>query len=114
VVEPWSPPDAWADTTTAGLNAILDDIARGLTDDEGKPNGRRYTNAFASKDRQVWPVVQKVYPKKPEGECRTIIHAWLDSGLLYPEKYKDPVEYKERSGLYVNDAKRPGTETIEK
>src|SRR5262249_43474101 len=57
VVEPWSPPDAWKDTSTEVLNRILDDIARG-TDD-----GRRYSNApRADDDRQVWPVVQKFYP----------------------------------------------------
>jgi AAA domain len=111
VVEPWAIPDAWADTTTKGLNAILDDIARGMTDDAGKPNGRRYTNAPAAKDRQVWPVVQKHYPNKPEGLCRTIIYAWLETKLLYPDDYDDPVDYKPRKGLYVNDAKRPGTTT---
>jgi hypothetical protein len=111
VVEPWSPPDAWAGTTSQGLNTILNDIERGMTDDDGKPTGRRYSNAPAAKDRQVWPVVQRHYPQKSEGECRTIIHAWLDSGLIYPEEYDDPVEYKPRKGLRVADAKRPGTTT---
>jgi hypothetical protein len=111
VVEPWSPPDAWAGTTVEGLNAILDDIARGMTDDNGKPNGRRYSNAPNATDRAVLPVVQKHYPQKTEGECRTIIHAWLDDKLLYPDDYDDPVEYKKRKGLYVDDAKRPGTST---
>src|SRR5262249_23533559 len=64
-VEPLSPPDAWGGTTSAGLNAILNEIAYGLAneDENGKrtPNGRRYTNAPAAKDRQVWPVVQRHY-----------------------------------------------------
>jgi len=111
VVEPWSPPDAWTGTTSIGLNAILNDIDRGLTDEDEdgkpKPNGRRYTNAPRATDRQVWPVVQKHYPDKPEGLCRTIIHKWLETGLLYAKPYNDPVEYKERSGLYVDYDKRP-------
>jgi len=111
VVEPWSPPDAWTGTTPEGLNAILTDIERGMTDDQGKLTGRRYSNAGNAIDRAVWPVVQKHYPQKTEGECRTIIHAWLASGLLYPEDYDDPVEYKKRKGLRVADAKRPGTTT---
>ena len=112
VVEPWRPPDAWVDTTTESLNAVLDDIARGMTNDYGTPNGRRYSNAPAAKDRQVWPVVQKHYPQKTEAECRTIIHAWLDSKLLYSDDYDDPVDYKKRKGLYVDNAKRPGTTTL--
>jgi hypothetical protein len=111
VVEPWKPPDAWGGTTSAGLNAVLNDIDRGLTDEDedGKrtPNGRRYTNAPAAKDRQVWPVVQRHYPQKTEGECRTIIHAWLGTGLLYSKQYDDPVDYKKRGGLYVDNSKRP-------
>jgi hypothetical protein len=108
VVEPWSPPSTWADTTTEGLNAILNDIERGLTDEDGNPTGQRYTNAPRAPKRAVWPVVQKRYPDKPEGACREIIHAWLASGLLYPEDYDDPVDRKTRQGLFVADAKRPG------
>jgi AAA domain-containing protein len=103
-VEPWTPPDTWADTTTEELNAILDQIARG-TD-----NGQRYSNAPAARDRQVWPVVEKVYPDKPEGVCRRIINAWIDMGLLYSDDYNDPVQRKPRKGLFVDDTKRPGTE----
>jgi hypothetical protein len=100
-VEPWMPPSACADTSVPVLNAILDDIAR------GKENGQRYSNAPNAGKRAVVPVVQKHYPNKPEGDCRRIIHTWLDSGLLYDKKYSDPVEYKPRNGLYVDDAKRP-------
>ena len=72
-------------------------------------NGQRYTNAPRAPKRAVWPVVQTHYPDKPEGACREIIHAWLATGLLYPDDYDDPVDRKERKGLFVADAKRPGT-----
>jgi hypothetical protein len=107
VVEPWSPPDPWAGTSSQVLNAILDDIERGLIDDKGKPNGRRYSNAPSAIDRAVWPVVQKHYPQKPEGQCREIVHAWLTSGTLYPDEYHDPTDRKPRKGLFVNNLKRP-------
>jgi hypothetical protein len=109
VVEPWSPPSTWADTTSQGLNAILNDIERGLADEDGKPTGQRYTNAPKSPERAVWPVVQKHYPDKPESACREIIHAWLATGLLYPNDYDDPVLRKQRKGLFVDATKRPGT-----
>jgi hypothetical protein len=106
-VESWSPPDAWKGTTSAELNAILNDIDLGLVDNNGKPTGQRYSNAPKAGKRTVWPVVQRYYPNKSEGECRTIIHAWLGTGLLYAQQYDDPLEYKKRSGLYVDNAKRP-------
>jgi hypothetical protein len=106
-VEPWEPPSAWAGTTSIGLNAILSDIDAGLTDEDGMPTGQRYSNAPNATDRAVWPVVQKHYPGKKEAQCREIIHAWLNTGLLCAKKYNDPVEYKERSGLYVDNSKRP-------
>jgi hypothetical protein len=109
VVEPWKPPDAWGDTTNDTLNAILNDIEQGLVDENGKPTGQRYSNAPRAADRAVWPVVLKHYPDKSEAECRTIIHAWLVTKLLYSDDYDDPVERKPRKGLRVDSTKRPGT-----
>src|SRR5262249_16180657 len=108
VIEPWSPPDVWAGTTPQSLKAILDDIARGLTDDDGKPTGQGYSNGNkASDDRAVWRVVQRHHPDKPEGQCREIVNTWLSTGLLYLEDYEDPVQRKPRKGLSVNNRKRP-------
>ena len=101
VVEPWEPPSAWAGTSPEILNAILNDIERGMD------NGQRYSNAPAASDRAAWPVVQKHYPNKAEAQCREIIHAWLTTGLLYAKDYDDPVVRKPRKGLYVNSVKRP-------
>ena len=110
VVEPWAPPNAWSNTTNESLNAILNDIEQGLVDESSNPTGQRYSNApAAGDDRQVWPVVQNHYPDKSEAECRTIIHKWLDTKLLYSEEYHDPVDRKKRKGLRVDNAKRPGT-----
>jgi hypothetical protein len=112
VAEPWKPPDAWSDLSTATLNRILDCIDTGCRDeDTGQPNGERFSNApKAGEDRAVWPVIQRFAPDKTEAQCRTIIHAWLKSGLLVAEKYRSPGQRHERSGLRVNPTKRPGTE----
>jgi hypothetical protein len=109
VAEPWSPPDAWAGLSTATLNAILDYINAGVRDEGGQLNGERFSNAPAATDRAVWPVVQRFAPDKTEGQCRTIIHQWLDSGLLVPKPYDSPRQRKERQGLKVDNTKRPGT-----
>jgi hypothetical protein len=102
VVVPWAPTSPWADVSAVTLNAVLDDIDRGLD------NGQRYSNAPAATDRAVWPVVQKHCPDKKEGQCRQIIHKWLETGLLYSEDYDDPIQRKPKPGLRVNDSKRPG------
>jgi hypothetical protein len=107
VAEPWAPPSAWDGTTSATLNAILTEIDKGLTDENGKLTGQRYSNAPKAKDRAVWPVVQRHYPDKTEGACREIIHAWLKNEVLYPKEYDDPVERKKRNGLVLNATKRP-------
>jgi hypothetical protein len=106
-VEPWSPPDLWTGTTSMGLNAVLTDIDRGLTDANGNPTGQRYSDSNAAKDRAAWRVVQKHYPQKTKAQCRQIIAKWVETELLYPDDYDDPVDRKPRKGLYVDDAKRP-------
>jgi len=100
-VQPWTPPDTWA-VPSVTLNAVLTDI------DAGLPNGQRYSKApAAGQARQVWRVIQKHIPGHSEAQCRQIIHAWLDTGLLYSEKYDDPVDRKERQGLRLDTTKRP-------
>jgi hypothetical protein len=93
------------------LNTILDYIDAGCRDKDGNLNGERFSNAPAAKDRAVWPVIQRFAPDKTEGQCRTIIHEWLKSELLYLKKYDSPSQRSERNGLYVDPTKRPGTET---
>jgi hypothetical protein len=105
VIEPWAPANAWDNFPLETIDAILDQINRGL------PNGQRYSNApSASDDRQVWKLVQSHCPDKPEAQCRTIISAWFKSELLVVKKYDDPVQRKERSGLWVDYDKRPDGE----
>jgi hypothetical protein len=111
VAEPWSPPDAWANLSIATLNAILDYIDAGCRDDDGQLTGERFSNAPAAKDRAVWPVIQRFAPDKTKEQCRRIIHAWLDSGVLFAKDYYSERERKTRSGLWVDAAKRPGTTT---
>lgn len=103
VIEPWKPPALW-DASDETLNHILDDISAGI--DKG---ARRYSAAPASTDRAVWPVVHRHLPTKTEAQCRAIVSVWMREGVLFAEDYADPAEHKQRKGLYVNDAKRPGT-----
>jgi hypothetical protein len=78
-----------------------------------RSTGERFSNAPAATDRAVWPVILKFAPDKSKDQCRTIIHAWLRSGLLFVKPYDSPSQRRKRNGLFVDNAKRPGTYTTE-
>jgi len=103
-VEPWKPPDVWQGTSSDELNAVLSEIDRGLTHEKG---ARRYSVSGSATDRAAWKVVQKHYPDKSEAQCREIIAIWVRNELLVTKSYDDPVDRKERQGLYVDNEKRP-------
>ncbi len=100
-VEPWSPPDIWANLSTSALNAALTEI------DAGLPNGQRFSSASAAKDRAAWRIVQKHCPDKSDNQCRQIVNTWVKTGLLRNEDYENPVDRKPAKGLYVDSSKRP-------
>jgi hypothetical protein len=101
-VEPWAPPELWADLSVATLNLALNEIEKGM------PNGQRYSGAASAKERAAWRVVQQHCRDKTEPQCRKIVKTWLLNGVLYEQEYDDPVHRKPRMGLCVNSAKRPG------
>ncbi len=112
VVEPWSPPDAWSGVSIHTLNAILDYIQAGCRNDDGEFTGERFSNG-SSKDRAAWAVIPRFVPNKTEAQCRIIINAWIRSGLLISCDYHSPSQRRDRKGLFVDDAKRPGTEVTD-
>jgi hypothetical protein len=100
-VEPWSPPETWANLPAATLNAALTEI------DAGMSTGQRYSDAPAARDRAAWIVVQRHCPDKTEPQCREMIRTWLKTGVLYRDNYNDPIKRDTRSGLYLDASKRP-------
>jgi hypothetical protein len=95
VVEPWSPPDAWDGLSTDTLNAILTEIDKGLRDENGRLDGRRYSSAPSAKqERAAWTVVARICPHKSCSQCREIIRAWEKNGLLVSRDYDDPEQRK--------------------
>jgi hypothetical protein len=101
-VEPWTPPDLFAGLSTAKVNAILDQIDRGM------PDGRRYSDARAAKERAVWRVVVEHVPEKNEGQAKAITKTWAENGVLVSEPWRDPKRREDSTALRVNPAKRPG------
>jgi hypothetical protein len=100
-VEPWTPPDVWTGTDSKLLNAMLDQIARGL------PDGNKYTDGPRDVGRAAWSVITEHAPAKGENQARQIIRTWIKSGLLRWVEYKNPITRKTVKGLEVDNAKRP-------
>jgi AAA domain len=100
-VEPWEPPDMWEGLSHVLLNEILSAIDKGL------PDGNRYSDHGAAKERAAWRVVAEHAPEKTEKQARQVIKAWVKTGLLEMQDYRDPVRSEPARGLKVNHAKRP-------
>lgn len=100
-IERWEPPETWAGADGETLNAILDAI------DAGLPDGRRYIDHGAAKDRAAWLAVQKHCPDKPEARCHEMIKQWIKAEVLFRDKYPNPLRREEENGLFVDADKRP-------
>ena len=101
-VEPWTPPNLFADISVKVINQILDEI------DAGPSEGDRYSEARNVADpRAAWSVVAKHCPGKGKGPASRVIKTWKDSGLLVEKNYHNPRTRKDVSGLWVDNLKRP-------
>jgi hypothetical protein len=85
------------------LNRILTEIENGVAD------GTYYTVKPRAETRAAWLAVHKIAPHKSEQQCRNIIRAWAESGLLYETEYRNQVTRKMATGLRVDNSKRPGS-----
>ena len=74
------------------------------------PDGSWYSAHKNATTRAAWKVVVE-RGERTETQAKTIIKAWIDSGLLREELYHDKVDRRERTGLVVDDGKRPGRST---
>ena len=103
VVEPWRPPELWADVSHAEINQILTII------DGGIAGGNFYTPHHEDSDRSAWRVVQRIVAGKSDTQARQIINSWVKSGVLVRFDYTHPATRKLVKGLKVENSKRPGT-----
>jgi AAA domain len=104
---PWIPPDAFEGMTTDVSNAILDDIEAGL------PNGDRFSDSNSAKERAAWKVIVKHLPGKSEKQARRVINKWVKNEVMQTRTYHHSDRREDVQGLFVNNAKRPGTRLLE-
>lgn len=91
-IEVWTPPDIWGEVSHAQIDAILDEIDRGL------PDGNFYSDARSAKERGAWRVVAKHSPVG-EGPARRMVATWVREGQLVRFHYTNPKTYKEVEGV---------------
>ena len=99
-VESWTPPDTFAQLTTATINAILDRIETGPSD------GGRYSPAPNAKERAAWPLVREFCPGLSDKQAKYVITTWLKTGVLIKRPHEDPKDRHKHASLFVG--KRPG------
>jgi hypothetical protein len=101
VVVAWKPPDTFAGTTPAELNAALDIIAAGPSPDSLYSASKR-----GGSSRWAGTILQDECAMS-EGQAANVINSWLHSGLLVKTVYRDKKEGRDRPGVRVDNAKRP-------
>lgn len=99
-ITPWAPPDAMAAMPTTQLNEALDIIAE-------PPAGWLYAPHKRGRDNQRWAGQVLVDLGMTEAQAQEMIKAWLKTGLLYPDTYRDDAQRKMRTGVRVDATKRP-------
>lgn len=101
VAWPWEPPSLIPDVTPAQLNEALDIIAT-------PPAGWLYAATRQGSNNKRWAGQVLIdHLGFDERQAATMIAAWLKSGLLYRQEYRDEDQRKTRTGVRVNDSKRP-------
>jgi hypothetical protein len=98
----WQPLNVWQTASVPDLNAALDRI------DAGMQGGDRYTDSRrGGATRWAGHILIELFHVS-DRQAADMLAAWLKSGVLFREEYRDKREGKDRIGLNVNQLKRPG------
>lgn len=101
-VVPWDAPTPEAKLTATQLNEVLDVLSE-------PPAGWLYSPTRQGRNNQRWAGLPLVDLGMSEKQAEQMIRAWLKSGLLFPETYRDEEQRKMRTGVRVDQSKRPTT-----
>ncbi len=102
VAVPFKLPDEWAGVTPQVANEILDIIALGIPDPEGRIE--YYSQRPQDPERWAGRVIMDFAFDDPEhakneGTARRMIKQWLETGLLEEFSYRSEKQRKDRKGL---------------
>jgi len=108
VFVPWTPPGALEGISIHAIGIALDIIARGVTDEDGKPTGQYYAARATSTDKHRW--AGKVLISAlgcTEQAAKNLLKDWLKNSVLEVFEYDDPIQRKPRKGVKVITKNRP-------
>ncbi|WP_336802407.1 AAA family ATPase [Kaistia sp. MMO-174] len=103
VLVPWSPPGPFDGISIVTLNHALDEISRGVVDEEGKPTGVLFSPFAQSKTRWVGQVV-KNFVGCDDARAKAILAAWFKSGQLKEVEHTDNNRNRTK-GVIVDDTR---------
>lgn len=101
-IEPWRPASPWAAHSPAELNRVLDQLAA------GPGAGFLYAPTRRGRVQCRWAgdvLVQRLGVN--EAQAAAMVDAWLRSGLLTLRSYRDTDQRRWRTGIAVDDGRRP-------
>lgn len=99
---PWHPPKLWSSIPSPEVNRVMDIIA------EGPAPGIRFSPSKRGKHNGRWvgvPVVDTLGVNAEQAGA--MVAAWLKSGLLTCGLYHDAEQRREKTGIFVDDSRRP-------
>lgn len=101
-IVPWRPISPWAAHGAAELNHVLDLLAA------GPAPGCRYAPTRRGRMLSRWCGAVLVRELGvTEAQAALMVEAWIKSGLLVVVAYHDAQQRRERTGVTVDDARRP-------
>lgn len=77
--------------------------------EQGLDDGQRFT-ATARAGTSRWAGNVLLDLDLGEGAAKSVLRAWLKSGALFTDLYKNPVRRRDEKGLFVDFSKMPGGE----
>jgi len=101
-IEPWRPASPWAAHSPSELNGVLDRIAA------GPGGGFLYAPNRRGRMQSRWAgdvLVQRLGVN--EAQAASMVETWLRSGLLTLKGYRDLDQRRWRTGVAVDDSRRP-------
>ena len=101
-IEPWRPASPWAAHSPEQLNRVLDQLA------EGPAPGFLYAPNRRGRVQSRWAgdvLVQRLGVN--EAQAADMVETWLKTGLLTLKNYRDNDQRRWRTGIAVNESRRP-------
>ena len=100
VLAPWSPPDPFDELGAMSGQRVLVEIER------GRPDGQLYI-LMKQRNTTRWAGDLLIDEGVSEASAKSILRAWISSGLLYEETYRNPERRRDENGLFVDLTKVP-------